>query len=170
MIIKKTGGCCSPKVLLFTPLLAAFFAAISYYYFQYSYSRFVKVDFDEWVLYTQDSLFVPHYKHYQFVFYSSNVEEQRQYIKHLMDSATEPVLALDIHQDRSLESKGDKVYATSGINTILLYLSHFKIVQLPAVVLVEKRKEEGNVFFQASLLKTISSGEMKLLSRQRDRI
>ncbi len=159
MIAEKKEGCCSPKTLIFTPIITFVFAAMSYYYFQYNYSRFAKVDFNEWILYTQDSLFLPLQNRYKMIFYSSNIEEQLQYIHSLKGDSKEGVLALDFHQNRSFVSDEHKIYVTSGINTILLYAFHFKVSRLPAEIIVERKQDK---FFQVSALRQISSGEIKL--------
>ena len=143
-------------------------AAFAYYYYENSYARFVKVDFNDWALYTQTSLFEPTEERYLLVFYSSNIAEQAQFVQHVPRFSHDKeakILAIDLAQNKEALS-ADIVYATAGINTLLRYIHHFKIRQLPTIVAVQ-RKKNGQAFYQSAPLVEISSAEMMRLAAQK---
>ncbi|MDE7448293.1 MAG: hypothetical protein K2M51_04530, partial [Helicobacter sp.] len=137
-------------------------------YYENSYARFVKVDFNDWALYTQTSLFEPTEERYLLVFYSSNIAEQAQFVQHVPRFSHDKeakILAIDLAQNKEALS-ADIVYATAGINTLLRYIHHFKIRQLPTIVAVQ-RKKNGQAFYQSAPLVEISSAEMMRLAAQK---
>lgn len=168
MAMEQKSGCCSPKTLVAAPMIGVLIAAFAYYYYESSYARFVKVDFNDWTLYTQTSLFEPTEERYLLVFYSSNIDEQARFVQHLPhfshDKATK-ILAIDLAQNKDMASSAQIVYATAGINTLLRYIHHFKIHQLPTIVAVQ-RKKNGQAFYQSAPSMEISSAEMIRLSTQ----
>ncbi|MDE7172766.1 MAG: hypothetical protein K2N70_00280 [Helicobacter sp.] len=168
MAIEQKSGCCSPKTLVAAPMIGVLIAAFAYYYYENSYARFVKVDFNDWALYTQTSLFEPTEDRYLLVFYSSNIDEQARFVRHLPRFSHDKeakILAIDLAQNKDLPSS-DIVYATAGINTLLRYIHHFKVRQLPTIVAVQ-RKKNGQAFYQSAPLTEIGSAEMLRLNAQK---
>ncbi|MDE7195821.1 MAG: hypothetical protein K2N69_02235 [Helicobacter sp.] len=168
MAIEQKSGCCSPRTLVAAPMIGVLIAAFAYYYYENSYARFVKVDFNDWALYTQTSLFEPTEERYLLVFYSSNIAEQAQFVQHVPRFSHDKeakILAIDLAQNKEALS-ADIVYATAGINTLLHYIHHFKIRQLPTIVAVQ-RKKNGQAFYQSAPLVEISSAEMMRLAAQK---
>lgn len=171
MVVEQKSGCCSPKTLVAAPMIGVLIAAFAYYYYDSSYARFVKINFTDWALYTQTSLFAPTESQYLLVFYSSNVSEQAQFVQYLPDFSSLPtakVVAIDLAQNKDLPSNDAVIYATAGINTLLRYVHHFKVQQLPTIVAVERQKN-GQAFYQSAPLVAISSAEMMRLNAQREK-
>lgn len=163
---QKTGGCCSARTLVAAPVVGVIIAALAYYYYDSHYTRFVKVNFDDWVLYTNNALFAPKDERYLLVFYSSNVPEQEQFLKALPRSVDAVIVAIDFAQNRDLVSTSDIIYVTSGINTLLHYTQHFRIRHVPTIVEVYKQKNT-HAFYQSAPLQEISSSDMMRLAAQK---
>ncbi|RAX57783.1 hypothetical protein CCZ01_04875 [Helicobacter monodelphidis] len=168
MSIKKHGECNSPRPAfgIITPFLAALFCAAAYFYFQFSYSRLVKVDFNEWVLYTSEGLFTPQSDRYVIIFYSSNVQEQLRFVQNLEIIEKDPIIAIDFYQNRELPSQNGRIYATSSANTILNYLLRFKVTQLPTLVSIEREKGVGQQFKQRYPSRMVSNAEMEIQNQK----
>ena len=110
----------------------------------------------------------PTEERYLLVFYSSNIAEQAQFVQHVPRFSHDKeakILAIDLAQNKEALS-ADIVYATAGINTLLRYIHHFKIRQLPTIVAVQ-RKKNGQAFYQSAPLVEISSAEMMRLAAQK---
>lgn len=126
--------------------LAAFLVVVTISYNNYRFARYKFVDFDEFILYQKESIFIPNHDVYMVVFYSSNIKEHTQ--KLLSLSAQYPILAIDFAQKRDFDTTDKIVFATASINTLLKLSRRFNVTELPSAFVIRRTKK--NQFKQES--------------------
>lgn len=126
--------------------LAAFLVVATISYNNYRFARYKFVDFDEFILYQKESIFIPTHDIYTVVFYSSNITEHTQ--KLLALSAQYPILAIDFAQKREFNSTDKIIFTTAGINTLLKLSRRFNVTELPSLFIIKRVKK--NQFKQES--------------------
>lgn len=152
-MMKPLGRCCASRISIFSIFFAVFFSACAYFYFQYSYTKFTKVRFDEWVLYQGEEIFAPLSDSYTLYFYSSHIKEQKEFIKSMTIPAQKPVLAIDVYQYHGESTQDHLLFVSAGIDTILKYVNRFKITELPALVDIER--EGIYLYYQSSRVQVV---------------
>lgn len=138
-MIKPLGRACASRLSILSTFFAVFFVACAYFYFQYSYTKLVNVNFDEWVLYQGEGIFTPSSDRYTLYFYNSQSKEQKEWLERASIPSEKPVVAIDIYQYKEPSTQENLIFASAGINTILHYIHRFKITELPAVVEIERK-------------------------------
>lgn len=154
-MIRTLGRARTSRFSVISTFLAVFFTACAYFYFQYNYTRFATVNFEDWVLYERGEIFIPKSDRYALYFYSSQVKGHKELLERVEEVSQRPVVAIDIHQSPDSSLKDGVIYASTGINTILKYVHRFKVVELPAVVEIER--ERPMLYRQSAKLRVIPS-------------
>lgn len=139
-------------------LLASFFGAAmiagAFAYFNYKFSEYKFIDFDEWVFYETDAIFHPSEATYLVVFFSSKVEGTAEKIA--AASTAYPILAVDLYQ-RSIPSTERVRFLRGGTNTLLRFIQRFNIYRSPSIFIIRKSKEA--LYKQDSMIRELDTLE-----------
>jgi hypothetical protein len=137
-------------------LLASFFGAAmiagAFAYFNYKFSEYKFIDFNQWVFYESNDLFVPEADRYLVIFYSSKQPETAERIRHA--KAAYPILAIDYYQQR-FDSTPEVRFLQGGTNTILGFVQRFNIYRSPSVFIIKKSKEA--LYKQDSMIRELDT-------------
>ncbi len=137
-------------------LLASFFGAamiaIAFAYFNYKFSEYKFINFDEWVFYEKSALFKPTEERYIVIFYSSHQEDFLEVLKKV--ESDYPILAIDYYQE-SFESRLEIRYLKAGTNTVLQFIQRFNIYRSPTVFIIKKVKE--SLYKQDSMIRELDT-------------
>lgn len=120
-------------------LLSSFFGAAmiaaTYAYFNYKFSKFHFIDFEQQLYYTANDVFVPQDEKYTVIVYSSKKDDPVQLVRRV--KVHDRFLALDLAGGRPV-SDGEMIFITSGINTLLPFINRFNIFTVPVVFDIER--------------------------------
>ncbi len=135
-------------------LFASFFGALmiagSFAYFNYRFSEYKFIDFNNWIYYEKSDIFKPRYDKYFVIVYSSNMQDIDKLLQRV--NKNYHIIALDLYQKRRGKKNG-VVYITSGINTILKFIQRFNIYEVPSAFWIKKYK--NTLYKQDSMVKVI---------------
>jgi hypothetical protein len=132
---------------IFGSFFGAFMVASAYAYFNFKFSEYRFIDFNNYTFYTKKDIFIPKENIYVLLMYSSHSSGQIDKIKDL--KVKYPIIALDIHQKR-FESNDRVIYVTTGINSIINIIQKFNFYNTPTLLFIERQK--GLVYKQSSQL------------------
>lgn len=136
-------------------LFASFFGAAmiagAFAYFNYKFSEFKFVNFDEWVFYTQNDLFKPDKEIYIVLFYSSKQDDFVQQLQKKHHTAY-PVIAIDYYQ-QVYDNTEEVTFLRSGTNTVLKFIQRFNVYEVPTVFLIKKTKD--SLYKQDSMIRKL---------------
>ena len=121
--------------------------AASFAYYNYKFSLYKFIDFQDLIFYSKKDIFYPKDDKYLLVFFSSNNEDSFIKIKKMNNKYK--ILAIDFYQ-KKIESTNNIFFLRAGTNTILTVLRLFNIVNLPSYVLI--KKYDGTKYKQDDLL------------------
>lgn len=124
--------------------------ASAYAYFNFKFSEYRFIDFNNYTFYSKKDVFVPSEEAYVFLIYSSHSLGQIDKVKNL--KVEYPIIAIDIHQKR-FESNNRVHYVTTGINSIINIIQKFNFYNTPTLLFIEK--QNGLVYKQSSQLNTL---------------
>lgn len=136
---------------LFASFFGAFMIASAFAYFNYKFSEYKFIDFEELVFYEKGDVFTPSQDDYIVILYSSKMTPTQDLLKNL--NPKEVVLAIDIFQER-FESTPQVRYLTSSINTLLKFIQRFNVYEVPSVFLL--KKHNGKLYKQDSSIEKLS--------------
>jgi len=138
-MIKRRGK----GVLSLTYVFASFFGAAmiagAYAYFNYKFSQYNFLDFNQYVFYEKKDLFNPTSEEYVVVVFSSNINSTDKIKSFYKDT---DILAIDLYQKRFL-SDDNVTFISGGMNTLLKFIQRFNIYEVPSAFLI-KRVKNGN--------------------------
>ena len=139
-------------------LLASFFGAAmiagAFAYFNYKFSEYKFINFNEWVFYEASEVFVPEEERYLVVFFSSKVPGVTEQLRRA--ETPYPILAVDYYQER-LESTPNVRFLRGGTNTVLSVIQRFNIYKIPTVFVIRKSKEA--LYKQDSMIRELDTLE-----------
>lgn len=121
--------------------------AAAFGYFNYTYSKYKFINFKEWILYTQTSMFVPDDERLVVLIYSSHAMQNGGF-EELRGKSK--VLAIDLYQARR-PSTANVIYATAGTNTLLKIIHRFHIRSVPSYFFIRRINKDG-LYKQDSLI------------------
>ncbi len=135
-------------------LFASFFGAAliagAFAYSNYRFSEYKFINFNEWIFYTKNDVFIPKNDTYTIVLYSSNMQKFET-IRSKIKSDSE-ILAIDMFQQKR-GYEDDVLFLFAGMNTLLKVVQRFNIYDLPCTFKIEKF---NNVQYkQSSMLEVI---------------
>lgn len=142
--------------LSLSTLLASFFGAamvaLAFAYFNYKFSEYKFINFNEWVFYEEKKVFLPEAPYYIVIFYSSNLPGTTEQLRKL--KAKYPVIAIDYYQ-KAPSSTPDIIFLKSGTNTNLKLIQRFNIYHSPTVFTIKKIKE--TLYKQDSMIRELDT-------------
>jgi hypothetical protein len=122
--------------------------AITFAYYNAKFSQFHFIDFNKVILYESKSdIFVPKEKRYLCLIYSSKKDDINRLFKRI--SVDEPILAIDLAQERFKNSKRVR-FVTGGMNTLLKLVHQFNVVQIPVAFSIEQTPQNATKYKQIS--------------------
>ena len=124
--------------------------ASAYAYFNFKFSEYRFIDFNNYTFYAKKDVFVPNKEAYVLLIYSSHSLAQLDKVKNL--KVEYPIIAIDIHQQR-FESNDRVTYVTTGINSIINIIQKFNFYNTPTLLFIERHT--GLVYKQSSQLNTL---------------
>ena len=144
-------------------LLASFFGAAmiaaSFAYFNYKFSEYKFIDFNEWTFYEKSDIFVPTQKKYIVVFYSSREKGTMQLLSKL--DLKLPIIAIDYY-NKVRENTASTTFLRSGTKTSLSFIQRFNIYESPSIFFIKKHKE--TLYKQDSMIRKLDN--LKELSKE----
>jgi hypothetical protein len=150
-VARRGGGLFSLGTILASFFGAAMIAA-AFAYFNYKFSEYKFIDFDEWVFYSQKEIFAPTSEHYIVIFFSSKSPNTVKLIKESKSSY--PIIAIDYYQ-QSLSSNENVIFLRSGTNTMLKLIQRFNIYKSPSLFIIKKSKEK--LYKQDSMIRELDT-------------
>ncbi len=150
---RRGGGLFSVGTLLASFFGAAMIAA-AFAYFNYKFSEYKFIDFNEWVFYTEQDVFTPSSERYIVIFFSSKSPDTVTLIKNSKSSY--PIIAIDYYQQR-IGSNAQVTFLRSGTNTILKFIQRFNIYKSPSVFIIKKSKD--TLYKQDSMIRELDTLE-----------
>jgi len=142
------------KVFSLNYLFASFFGALmiagAFAYFNYRFSEYKFIDFNRWIYYEKSDIFVPSSESYTVVIYSSNMQDFNKILQKINKS--NPIIAIDLYQKRR-GKKGDVLYLTSDMNTLLKLIQRFNIYDVPSAFKIKRFKK--SLYKQDSMIEAI---------------
>ncbi|RDU58427.1 hypothetical protein [Helicobacter sp. MIT 99-5507] len=121
------------------PFFAVLFLAASFFYFQWTFSKFKFIDFQNSVLYGKDYIFSPLNDEYIVIFYNSKSSNIFDIIKKIPNEYNLEILAIDFYQDTNKDIKDNIIPLSAGMNTLLKLSNNFHITNLPSYFLIKKK-------------------------------
>ena len=137
-------------------LLASFFGAamiaISFAYFNYKFSEYKFIDFNEWTFYEKSDVFIPKADKYIIVFYSSHEQGTMDLLAktdlHL------PILAIDYY-NKVRQNTSTTTFLRSGTKTSLAFIQRFNIYESTSIIYIKKHKDA--LYKQESMIRKLDN-------------
>ena len=144
-------------------LLASFFGAAmiagAFAYFNYKFSEYKFINFDEWTFYEKSAIFSPKADKYVVVFYSSKETNTQKLLS--QTNLNIPILAIDYYNKSYANSK-NTIFLRSGTKTSLSFIQRFNIYESPSIFFIKKHKD--SIYKQDSMIRKLDN--LKELSKQ----
>jgi len=142
--------------LSLSTLLASFFGAamiaLAFAYFNYKFSEYKFVNFNEWIFYEEKKVFLPDAPYYIVIFYSSNVPGTTEKLAKLKTKY--PVIAIDYYQ-KAPPSMSNIRFLKAGTNTNLKLIQRFNIYHTPTIFTIKKIKD--TLYKQDSMIRELDT-------------
>lgn len=139
-----------------TTLFASFFGAAliagAFAYFNYKFSEYKFINFDEWVFYEKSDIFKPKDEKYLVVFYSSKDGNTQEKLASL--NVKYKIIAIDFYQN-SFKNSSRTTFLRSGTNTNLKVIQRFNIYNSPSIFIIKKVKE--SLYKQDSMIQNLDT-------------
>ncbi|WP_331775177.1 hypothetical protein [Sulfurospirillum sp. 1612] len=135
---------------IFASFFGAALIAAAFAYFNYRFSEYKFIDFNQWTFYEKSDIFVPKHDKYIVVVYSSNMQNIDKILTKI--NKTYPIIAVDLYQHRRGQSH-EVSYITSGMNSLLKFIQRFNIYEVPSLFLI--KKSHGSLYKQDSQIEII---------------
>ena len=130
------------RVFSLNYLFASFFGALmiasAFAYYNYRFSEYKFVNFEEWTFYQKADVFQPSEEVYTVLIYSSNQQDVAMLLPKLTDEYK--IIAIDLYQKRL---KGDTHvnYVSAGMNTLLPFIQRFNIYEVPSAFRIKRENK-----------------------------
>ena len=139
---------------LFASFFGAAMIAAAFAYFNYKFSEYKFINFDQWVFYEATEVFVPQEERYLVVIFTSKTPGSAQ--KLAAAKTRYPILAIDYYQER-FESTENTRFLRGGTNTVLSVIQRFNIYRVPSIFVIKKSKEA--LYKQDSMIRELDTLE-----------
>jgi hypothetical protein len=137
-------------------ILASFFGAAmiagAFAYFNYKFSEYKFVNFQEWQFYEKNDLFMPKEEHYLVVFYSSKNKGVMDKLAKL--KLNNPVIAIDYYNNVR-ENSQHTTFVRAGTNTSLKFIQRFNIYEVPSIFFIKRIKD--TLYKQDSMIRKLDN-------------
>jgi len=135
---------------IFASFFGAALIAAAFAYFNYRFSEYKFINFNQWIFYEKSDIFIPKHDEYIVVVYSSNMQNIDKILTKI--NKKYPIIAIDLYQHR--RGKSHKIsYITSGMNTLLKFIQRFNVYEVPCLFLI--KKSHGTLYKQDSQIEII---------------
>lgn len=128
--------------------------AASFFYFQWTYTKFKSIDFDKNVFYGKNYIFTPLDDEYIIILYNSKSSNILDLSKKISNESNLKIIAVDFYQNTEKEIIDNVIPVSSGMNTLLQLANKFKIVKIP--VFFKVKRESLFKFIQNSRILDIN--------------
>ena len=126
--------------------------AVAFAYFNYKFSEYKFINFDEWVFYEKKDIFKPNAEKYIVIFYSSKDRDSAKLIANT--NLNHPILAIDYYNE-VYENSQYTTFLRSGTKTSLNFIQRFNIYEIPSVFFIKKTKE--SLYKQDSMIRKLDN-------------
>ena len=137
-------------------LLASFFGAAmiagAFAYFNYKFSEYKFINFNEFVYYEKNDLFTPSEDEYIVIFYSSREKGTMDKLANL--DLHLPILAIDYY-NRVRKNTKTTIFLRSGTNTSLKFIQRFNIYNSPSMFFIKRTKD--SLYKQNSMIRKLDN-------------
>ena len=144
-------------------LLASFFGAAmiasAFAYFNYKFSEYKFINFNDFPFYEKSNIFQPKAKKYIVVFYSSRKKDVMNELARL--NLNLPILAIDYYNKVRKNSK-QTTFLRSGTTTSLKFIQRFNIYTSPSIFFIKRVKD--SLYKQDSMIRKLDN--LKELSKE----
>jgi len=122
-----------------TTIFASFFGAAliagAFAYYNYKFSQFKFINFNEFHFFTSNNIFHPKQKNYIVVFFSSKEPDAAKKIASL--NLKTKILAIDYYNS-NIKSTDNVIFLRSGTNTTLKFIQRFNIYDEPVLFFIKQ--------------------------------
>jgi len=134
-----------------TTIFASFFGAAlvagAFAYYNYKFSEFKFINFNEFVFYTKTDTFNPKKDKYIVIFFSSRQPNSWQKISNL--KLNQHILAIDYYNEK-FPSNENVTFLRAGTKTLLGFIQRFNIYDVPVLFLIKRYnkklfKQDSNI-------------------------
>ena len=135
--------------LLFASFFGAAMIATAFAYFNFKFSEYKFINFNDWILYEKKALFSPKAPYYTLLFYNSKTQSPK---KILTGKQKYPILAIDFSQNK-FDNDNNITYLTAPTNILLSIIQRFNIYEVPSVLIIKQFKE--SLYKQDSMIQIL---------------
>ena len=123
---------------LFASFFGALMIASAFAYYNYRFSEYKFVNFEEWTFYQKADIFQPSEEVYTVLVYSSNQQDVVTLLPKLDNG--HPIVAIDLYQKRLI---GDThvIHVSAGMNTLLPFVQRFNIYEVPSAFRIKRQNK-----------------------------
>jgi len=125
-----------------TTIFASFFGAAliagAFAYFNYKFSKYKFIDFNQFIFYEANDIFKPQKERYIVIFFSSKEPDAAKKIASL--HLNTPVLAIDYYNNK-IQKRNNTLFLRSGTNTSLKFIQRFNIYDEPSMFVIKRVHE-----------------------------
>jgi hypothetical protein len=158
--VARKGG---KSLFSLSTLLASFFGAAmiagAFAYFNYKFSEYKFINFNDFAFYEKSDIFKPNAAKYIVIFYSSKEKKTMDELANL--NLHLPILAIDYYNTVRANSK-TTTFLRSGTNTSLKFIQRFNIYNSPSIFFIKRVKD--SLYKQDSMIRKLD--DLKELSKQ----
>ncbi|MFT5659653.1 MAG: hypothetical protein ACI9TV_000275 [Sulfurimonas sp.] len=144
-------------------MLASFFGAAmiaaAFAYFNYKFSEYKFIDFEEWTFYEKSDVFIPNQEKYIVIFYSSKETGTMEKLAKI--NLNLPILAIDYY-NKVRENTPNTTFLRSGTKNSLSFIQRFNIYESPSIFFIKKSKD--TLYKQDSMIRKLDN--LNELSKQ----
>lgn len=139
-------------------ILASFFGAAlvagAFAYFNYKFSEYKFINFNEFAFYEKSDIFTPNQDKYIVVFYSSREDKTVELLLHTKLSL--PILAVDYYNNVHKNTNG-VTFLRGGTKTSLSFIQRFNIYDSPSIFFIKRVKD--SLYKQDSMIRKLDNLE-----------
>lgn len=137
-------------------LLASFFGAAmiaaAFAYFNYKFSEYKFINFNEWTFYEKSDVFVPTSEKYIVIFYSSKEKGTMDKLANI--NLNLPILAIDYYNNIRKNTQTTTFLRSSTKNS-LSFIQRFNIYESPSIFFIKQHKE--SLYKQDSMIRKLDN-------------
>lgn len=126
--------------------------ALTFAYFNYKFSEYKFINFNEWTFYEKNDIFIPHNERYIVVFYSSKEKNTMNLLA--QTDLNIPILAIDYY-NKVRGNTQTTTFLRSGTKTSLSFIQRFNIYESPSIFFIKKHKD--NLYKQDSMIRKLDN-------------
>ena len=112
--------------------------AAAFAYFNYKFAEYKFINFNDFVFYEKNDIFIPKAEKYIIIFYSS--KEKGTMSKLAKTDLNMPILAIDYYNEVR-ENTPSTTFLRSGTKNSLQFIQRFNIYESPSIFFIKKSKD-----------------------------